>query len=129
MPLPQGRKISCHSLTTANKVNSLPSQQTIPYRPLGIVKNLTESLGFVISHTYEDLIFIEHNAFLLRMEEVGDKVSIIFNDESEQDKRAVIAEAVRLEGIKHNLDVSEQGTYTMKANETGDSFDIVFLQS
>ena len=106
----------------------MQSQQKVPYRPLGLVKNLMESLGFVISHTYEDLIFIEHNAFLLRMEEVGEKVSIIFNDESEQDKRAGIAEAVRLEGIKHSLEVREQGTYTMKANEAGDSFDIVFLQ-
>ena len=128
MPLPQGRKISCHSLTI-EKVNSLPSQQAVPYRPLGLVKNLMECLGFVISHSYEDLIFIEHNAFLLRMEEVGEKVSIIFNDDSDKDKRAGIAEAVRLEGIKHNLEVSEQGTYTMKANEAGDSFDIVFLQS
>lgn len=110
-------------------MNSLQAQQKVPYRPLGLIKNLTESLGFVISHTYEDLIFIEHNAFLLRMEEVGEKVSIIFNDESEKDKRAGITEAFHLEGIKHNLEVSEQGTYKMKANEAGDSFDIVFLQA
>ena len=128
MPLPQGGKISCYPLIQ-EKVNSLQAQQKVPYRPLGLVKNLTENLGFVISHSYEDLIFIEHNAFLLRMEEVGEKVSIIFNDESDKDKRAGIAEAFRLEGIKHRLELSEQGTYKMKANETEDSIDIVFLQA
>ncbi len=109
-------------------VNSVASQQQVPYRPLGLIKNVTEILGFPISHSYEELIFFEHNAFLLRMEEEGENVSLIFNNESEIDKRAGISEAFRLEGIKHDLTISEQGTYAITPNEADGTLDIEFLQ-
>lgn len=104
-------------------------QQAIPYRPLGLVKNLVEGLGFTISHCYEELVFIEHNAFLLRMEETGEKVSLFFNDESDTDKRPGIAEAIQQEGKKQQLEITQAGTYKMKANESDGTIAIEFVDS
>lgn len=107
----------------------MTSQQAVPYRPLGLLKNLTERLGFTISHCHEELVFIEHNAFLLRMEDVGEKVSLFFNDESDIDKRAGIAEAIQQEGKKEMLEITQAGTYQMTANESDGTIDIKFVEA
>ena len=39
--------------------------------PLGKVKELVESVGMAISYAYDDLVFLEHNAFLLQFGEDG----------------------------------------------------------
>lgn len=38
----------------------------LPYRPLGMVKAMLETIGIEITYSYEDLIFIQHNHFLLQ---------------------------------------------------------------
>lgn len=65
---------------------------TVPFRPLGILKMVLENIGFEANHCYEDLVFIKHNAFLLRMEEKGEDISLLFNSESNTTKRGEIAE-------------------------------------
>lgn len=35
-------------------------------RPLGIVKEIVEAAGMGISYVYDDLVFVDHNAFLLQ---------------------------------------------------------------
>jgi hypothetical protein len=108
---------------------TLTSSQAVPYRPLGLLKNLTESLGFQISHCYEELVFIEHNAFLLRMEEEGKDVSLFFNEESDTDKRDGITAAFKEEGAKQMLEITNRGTYQINANEADGTLDIRFLET
>lgn len=38
----------------------------VPYRPLGLVKEALEQIGIEVSYAYEDLVFIQHNHFLLQ---------------------------------------------------------------
>lgn len=38
-------------------------------KPLGRVKDIVEAAGMTISYVYEDLVFIDHNAFLLQFTE------------------------------------------------------------
>ena len=106
----------------------MANTEAIPFRPLGIVKSLIESLGFQVTHCYEDLIFIEHNAFLLRMEEKGENVSLLFNTDSDIDKRKEIAELFNTEGEAHNLIISCAGTYRMTSNETDGTLNLEFLE-
>lgn len=106
----------------------MTSKAPIPYRPLGILKTLMESLGFEVTHCYEDLVFIEHNAFLLRMEEKGEEVSLFFNTESDVDKRDEIAERIKTEGKAHNLTISCSGTYQMTPNEVDGTINLEFRE-
>jgi hypothetical protein len=103
--------------------------QAIPFRPLGILKTALESLGYQVTHCYEDLVFIEHNAFLLRMEEKGEEVSLFFNTESEPDKRAGIAEALTSAGNHHRLAITRLGTYQLTPNEGNNSLSLKFLEN
>ncbi len=103
--------------------------QAIPFRPLGILKTALESLGYQVTHCYEDLVFIEHNAFLLRMEEKGEKVSLFFNTESESEKRAGIAKALTSAGNHHRLAITRLGAYRMTPNEEDKSISLEFMEN
>ncbi len=87
-----------------------------------------EHLGFQVTHCYEDLVFIEHNAFLLRMEEQGEEVSLFFNSESDVDKRVEIAELFKTEGQAHQLVISSPGTYQMTPNEADGTIHLEFQE-
>lgn len=52
-------------------------------KQLGIVKEIVEAAGMGISYTYEDLVFIEHNAFLLQFADKDNEVLIHINQEAE----------------------------------------------
>lgn len=52
-------------------------------RQLGIVKEIVESAGMGISYTYEDLVLIEHNAFLLQFTDKDNELLIHINQEAE----------------------------------------------
>jgi DNA-binding transcriptional LysR family regulator len=45
---------------------------TLPYRPLGLVKDMLDRLGIEMTYAYEDLIFLKHNAALLQFGQVGE---------------------------------------------------------
>jgi hypothetical protein len=101
----------------------------IPFRPLGVLKTLLEGLGHQVTHCYEDLVFIEHNAFLLRMEEKGEEVSLFFNCESESDKRAGIAETLARAGKHSRLTITRLGTYRLTPNATDNTVSLEFREN
>ena len=51
---------------------------------LGIVKQIVEEAGMGISYVYEDLIFVEHNAYLLQFTEKEQEVMIHKNNEADE---------------------------------------------
>ncbi len=104
----------------------MTSKGPVPFRPLGILKNLIEKLGFEVTHCYEDLVFVGHNAFLLRMEEKGEEVSLVFNTESDIDKRNEITERFITEGKVYNLVISCAGTYQITPKETDGTITLEF---
>ena len=99
---------------------------SIPFRPLGVLKALLESLGHQVSHCYEDLVFLEHNAYLLRMEEIGEEVSLFFNSESTVEKRAEMAEALINAGKLYHLTITRRGIYRLTPNTTDNTLSLEF---
>ncbi|MGB3212950.1 MAG: hypothetical protein WBB19_19770 [Desulforhopalus sp.] len=100
----------------------------VPFRPLGVLKMLIEGQGLEVTHCYEDLVFVEHNAFLLRMEEKGEEVSLFFNTESDIEKRDEIAGQLATEGKKYSLIITSMGTYTMTPNEAEGTLHLAFQE-
>jgi hypothetical protein len=105
------------------------SNKQIPLRPLGILKTLLEGLSFEITHCYEDLIFIESNVFLLRMEAQGEDVSLFFNTDSEVEKRDEVGKMLRNTGKKQSLNISSSGTFQMTADEHDGTITLEFQDS
>ena len=53
-------------------------------KPLGIVKEVVESAGMSISYAYDDLVFIDHNAFLLQFTDKDGECFIHINFEADE---------------------------------------------
>ncbi len=100
----------------------------IPYRPLGIIKTLLERLGHQVTHCYEDLVFIEHNAFLLRMEEKGAEVSLFFNTDSDSDQRAIIFKILLNAGSVYGLHIKRMGTYSLLPDIAANTLNLTFRE-
>ena len=90
---------------------------TVPYRPLGIITQIVEQMGLDVTYAFEDLLFISHNAFLLRMGDAGEDVFLYFNVESEESQRGDIQEQLVTLGLEHGIKFIYSGTYTMKPRE------------
>lgn len=106
----------------------MTSNKPVPFRPLGILKNVVENLGVEVTHCYEDLVFVEHNAFLLRMEEKGEEVSLLFNTASDVAKRDEITSRFATEGRVHDLVICRAGTYQMTSNATDGTITLLFQE-
>lgn len=100
----------------------------IPYRPLGLIKELLEQNGFKITHCYEDLVFMAHNAFLVQMGETGEVVYLVFNVDCDTVKREEIFHTLSAAGKEPGLHITARGTYTIMPNEQDNTLDIEFNQ-
>lgn len=67
-----------------------------------------------VTYAYEDLVFISHNAFLLRMGEQGERVYLYFNEESDSADRPKITAQLAEAALAHGLKIQDSGTYTVK---------------
>lgn len=64
-------------------------------KPLGVVKEIVESAGMAVTYVYDDLVFIDHNALLLRFTENDHELVIHIN--SEADGLVLTNDIVRLQ--------------------------------
>lgn len=61
--------------------------------PVGKVANWLEAAGFEVSYLYEDLIFVESNAFLIRFEQSDPQGILIYtNSECEKAKASALVQ-------------------------------------
>ncbi len=100
---------------------------TIPFRPLGLLRRVIDTTGLEITYVYEDLLFIEHNAFLLQMGERGADVRLYFNTESAVDRRQEIAFLLAEGGRNLGLHIERRGTFRMSQDEESEQFRLEFL--
>ncbi len=97
----------------------------IPFRPLGKVIEIVESMGLEVTYAYDDLVFVSHNAFLLQMDDAGESLFLFFNEDSDVSERDDIVEQLTQYSSERELNLYEQGTYEMKPNDN-DTLDIHF---
>ena len=90
---------------------------TVPYRPLGIIVQVIEQMDLEVTYAYEDLVFISHNAFLLRMGDKGENIHLYFNEESEADKREQIEQQLIDLATNFELNILNSGTYHIQPRE------------
>jgi len=86
---------------------------SVPYRPLGQIIDIVGDVGLEVTYTFDDLVYIQHNSFLLRMGEKGEIVHLYFNTESDIEEREVITAELQNAGQKREIHILRSGTYTM----------------
>lgn len=100
---------------------------SLPFRPLGMIKNLIDNTTFEITYVYEDLIFIEHNDFLLQMGEEGEQLYIRFNVDTSAEEYPAILEELQSKGEAMGFSVQEYGGYRMSQEEGEENFQLELI--
>ncbi len=99
----------------------------VPYRPLGHIREMVNALGLEVTYIYEDLVYVEHNAFFLQMGERGELINLYFNTESDPGERDAITGQLERAGRARELSIQRKGTFTMSQVPGEERIEIVFL--
>jgi hypothetical protein len=94
----------------------------VPYRPLGLIKEMIDTIGLEVTYVYEDLVFIQHNAFLVQMGEKGEDIGVRFNTESNPQARSELINRLSRAASPLNLIVTEQGLFQLSHEEGEENF-------
>jgi len=98
----------------------------VPYRPLGLVKEMLEQLGVTVAYAYEDLVFMENNGFLLQFGRQGEVLFFAANAEGtvqeEQRWLAVLQPLASARGIR----LIRRSAYRLTAGDD-DQLTLVFV--
>lgn len=103
---------------------------TIPFRPLSDVKMVLEEAGADISYAYDDLIFVDHTAYLLQFDdEKPSNLKIYFNldIESGEAEQAELKLKPLLE--KRKMKLVKAGQFELKQKEESEEIEILFFPS
>ena len=95
-------------------------------RPLGIVKEIVESAGMGISYAYDDLVFLEHNGFLLQFGDKQQEVVIHINAEAVEDELEVSLAVLQQKAKEHGM-VFTKGKYYQLSQADEENVRIEFL--
>lgn len=82
-------------------------------KPLGLVTEIVESAGMGISYAYEDLVFLEHNAFLLEFTANDTELLIHINSEAKESEVKDFVARLQNIGAAHGLTFTNGGRYTL----------------
>jgi hypothetical protein len=95
-------------------------------KPLGKVKELVEGIGMGISHAYEDLVFMEHNGFLLQFGPADGSLIVHVNEEAAPAE--VAASIARLEegAPQQGLTITRGEFYKLGPGEDDDTIILEF---
>jgi len=94
--------------------------------PVGKVMNWLEAADFTVSYLYEDLVFVESNAFLICFGKSDPpEIQIHFNSECESAKAAELETVLLEEAIKHEIKPVKGGKFTL-SQKNDEEIDIRF---
>ena len=82
-------------------------------KKLGIVKEIVASVGMDISYAYDDLVFLDHNAFLLQFTEENDKLLLHCNCEADKDAIRDAIAILKGAALGHAMIVVDGSDYSL----------------
>jgi hypothetical protein len=101
-------------------------EQTL--KPLGTVMQLLEELGHEVTYAYEDLVFIDHNDFLLQFENTGSALNLFFNRNCPGDEAEKIEQIIVPAADRKGLSITIKGRYHISGQED-DNLRIEFFEN
>ena len=98
---------------------------SLPYRPLGTVKEMLEQIGMEVSYAYEDLVFLDHNRFLLQFGKTGEVLFFSANIDTPGDEAARLFAQVQSVAGGLGMVLLRRGRYRINA-ETDERLTLEF---
>lgn len=86
-------------------------------RPLGKVTALLADLGLEVTYAYDDLVFVQHSAFILQFTEDPAQLKLFINTECDATEANNVASTIVLEFDKAGFSVLPVGRFFLTPNE------------
>jgi hypothetical protein len=103
------------------------AEKKVSYRSLNKVKELIELMGFAISYPFDDLVFVDTNAFLIQYDDLNDnKFNVHFNTDLDLEAKNELMEQFKKAGEKKALSLEFIGLFNIQPSESEGQIDIVF---
>jgi hypothetical protein len=101
---------------------------TIAFRPLAEVKMMLEKTGNDISYAYDDLVFVEHTAFLIQFDdEKPANLKLYFNTEVDPKEAEAIEKKLLPVAKGKKFSLINFGLFMVKEKEDSEELDILFF--
>lgn len=86
-------------------------------RLLGKITAVLSELGLEVTYAYDDLVFVQHSAFLLQFTDDPAKLKLFINTECDPKEANQIAANMVLAFDRAGFDVTPAGRYFLTPNE------------
>lgn len=101
---------------------------TIAFRPLAELKMILEETGNDVSYAYDDLVFVEHTAFLIQFDDTHPKnLKLFFNTEIDQVESETLEKKLVPAAKKRKFNLINSGYFRMEQKENAEELELVFL--
>lgn len=101
---------------------------TITFRPLAEVKMMLEETGNDVSYAYDDLVFVEHTAFLIQFDDQKPaNLKLFFNTEINRVDSTSIMENLQPAAQKRKLKLVDSGYFRLKQKEAAEELEVLFF--
>jgi hypothetical protein len=98
------------------------------FYPLGDILEVVQSTGLDVSYAYDDLVFSEHNVFIVRFDgEDSRKIWLYFNKECQANRRSLIEDQITAASKRKGFKLQPGGLYELKPKENTEEIEINFL--
>lgn len=98
-------------------------------RELGKLRQIVEeAVGLDVTHIFEDLVFVEMSAFLLRFDDTDfQHFFVYFSHECEREARKYLWAALSQTAKKHGMDCRDEGSFRLQGTEGREEVTITFF--
>lgn len=101
---------------------------TITFRPLAEVKMMLEETGNDVSYAYDDLVFLEHTAFLIQFDDGNPKnLKLFFNNEIDPLEAERLVMKLVPVAKKRAFNLVNSGYFRLEQKEGLEELELVFL--
>ena len=97
-------------------------------RPLGIAEEIVQATGLNITYTYDDLIFVEHNVFIIQFDDANPKnLKLFFNVDCQAGTAGKLTDQLASSAKDKQFTMTPSGKFEMSQKEGSEEIDIQFL--
>lgn len=87
---------------------------------------LVEEMGLEVTYAYDNLVFIEHNAFLFQFSK-STSLALYFNTDCPAEDMKSLEKKICSLGKNKKLSILRKGRFSMKQRENEENIDLAFF--
>ena len=97
-------------------------------RPLGELIQLVEEMDLQVTYAYDDMVFVEHSAFLFQFSGNGGRqLKLYFNTECPSPDAEQLEQRILALAIPKKLTIRRCGTFSMKQQKDEENLELQFF--